>query len=144
MFNLKLYLILTNAHFISSFSTTLVSQLEDFNPQIVQLPNFLNQLISEKKGVTPFNDTEPGVNFLLANNYEEVNAQEVILEVIANSSRINSIFFFPINEGLPGQYLWWLYPQQIKIVWTENPNEIIITWVSYNNLSGRLAYREAF
>ncbi|OMJ86406.1 hypothetical protein SteCoe_12060 [Stentor coeruleus] len=93
---------------------------------------------------TYFNDSNLESRFTLANSYKDINPQKNALEVVVNVSNINSGFFFPLNEKLPGSYFWQVYPQQIKIAWTENSREIIVTWISYNNLTGRLAYRKSY
>lgn len=60
---------------------------------------------------------------------------------LINTSYIQSGFNLPINENNPGQYFWWLYPEQIRISWTESENQMRVTWVTFLEYSQRLAYR---
>lgn len=57
------------------------------------------------------------------------------------NSSISSGFNFPLNEHLPNNYFWSIYPEQIRLSYTEKPNEMRITWVTYTNILARVAYR---
>lgn len=35
----------------------------------------------------------------------------------------------------------WPFPEQVHVSWTENPGELMVTWVSYTQLETKLAYR---
>ncbi|OMJ83790.1 hypothetical protein SteCoe_15198 [Stentor coeruleus] len=89
-----------------------------------------------------FSDNQPPINNYFTQNYDKVSP---IISVLAtNSSLLSSSFNMPLREDQPGYYIWWLYPQQIKLAWTENSNEVRISWVTYVNFKPKFAYKQLF
>lgn len=72
-------------------------------------------------------------------NFVSVNAQSIL--PLVNSSYVPSGFNLPINENNPGQYFWWLYPEQIRLSWTEREHEMRVTWVTFMSSYQQIAYR---
>jgi Icc-related predicted phosphoesterase len=82
----------------------------------------------------------PAPSYLLDHlSFSSVLAESIL--PLTNSSYTPSGFNVPINENNPGQYFWWLYPQQIRLSWTEKEQEMRVTWVTFLNQRQQLAYR---
>lgn len=90
-----------------------------------------------------FTITDPtqGPSHLLTYNHLNSSVSPDLMNSLPNTSYISSGFNLPINENNPGQYFWWLYPEQIRLSWTEREGEMRVTWVTYLQYSQQLAYR---
>lgn len=115
--------------------------------------NYLSSFTSSQSILTTITgikakNNEPDINTIIINYtnpnnnlYQYSSTNPLLTSVSTNSSTLPGGFNFPINEE--GQNLHFLeaYPQQIRLSWTENSNEMRVTWVTYINYASKVVVK---
>lgn len=110
------------------------------NPLIVKSNH--SSIVNFSKKKTSFTNTWI---FNEINNYfDAISVVSPLLTSFAsNISSFSESFNFPINEDAQYLHIFDVFPQQIRLAWTESPNEMRVSWVTFIDYGPKIAVKSA-